>query len=170
MCFSLKRTGLYQRCCCCHAGELERYTNAIMRDSSQLAEQANKIPSLDTLNYVMESLVCVCVRACVCVCACVCLCACVCCVCVCVHAQPCLSAQAVVRACMCMCVRQPACVYVDVVKKLTYDCLTSYNSGSYVSYSQEVDVVSQNNIVHQRMCVHMCVSGCLFLQASPQMA
>jgi len=62
-------------CVCCElacAGELERYTNAIMRDSSQLAEQANKIPSLDTLNYVMECLVsgfslnvcdCVCVPA-----------------------------------------------------------------------------------------------------------
>jgi len=47
----LQRHGINQ-------GELERYTNAIMRDSSQLAEQANKIPSLDTLNYVMESLAC----------------------------------------------------------------------------------------------------------------
>jgi len=39
-------------------GELVRYREAILRDSSQLAEQANKIPSLDTLNFVMESLAC----------------------------------------------------------------------------------------------------------------
>ena len=39
-------------------GEFERYREAILRDSSQLAEQANKIPSLDTLNFVMESLAC----------------------------------------------------------------------------------------------------------------
>lgn len=29
-----------------------------MRDSAQLAEQSNKIPSLDTLNFVMESIAC----------------------------------------------------------------------------------------------------------------
>ncbi|KAG1670958.1 hypothetical protein FOA52_011393 [Chlamydomonas sp. UWO 241] len=40
------------------SGEFERYRTAILRDSSQLAEQANKIPSLDTLNFVMESLAC----------------------------------------------------------------------------------------------------------------
>jgi len=39
-------------------GELERYSSAILRDSAQLAEQANKVPSLDTLNFVMESLAC----------------------------------------------------------------------------------------------------------------
>eukprot|EP00798_Chlamydomonas_sp_ICE-L_P019762 gene19762-26456_t len=37
-------------------GELDRYRTAILRDSSLLAEQANKIPSLDTLNFVMESI------------------------------------------------------------------------------------------------------------------
>lgn len=39
-------------------GELDRYRQAILRDSAQLAEQANKIPSVDTLNFVMESLAC----------------------------------------------------------------------------------------------------------------
>lgn len=39
-------------------GEFQRYRDAILRDSSQLAEQANKIPSVDTLNFVMESLAC----------------------------------------------------------------------------------------------------------------
>ena len=29
-----------------------------MRDSAQLAEQGNKIPSLDTLNFLMESFAC----------------------------------------------------------------------------------------------------------------
>lgn len=40
------------------SGEFERYKEAILRDSSQLAEQSNKIPSLDTLNFVMEALAC----------------------------------------------------------------------------------------------------------------
>ncbi|GAX77204.1 hypothetical protein CEUSTIGMA_g4650.t1 [Chlamydomonas eustigma] len=39
-------------------GEFQRYLEAILRDSSQLAESANKIPSVDTLNFVMESLAC----------------------------------------------------------------------------------------------------------------
>ncbi|KAL6754220.1 peptidase M16 inactive domain-containing protein [Haematococcus lacustris] len=39
-------------------GELSRYLNAILRDSEQLARQVDKIPSLDTLNFVMESLAC----------------------------------------------------------------------------------------------------------------
>ena len=40
------------------AGEVERYLAAILRDSAHLAEQGNKIPSLDTLNFVMESQAC----------------------------------------------------------------------------------------------------------------
>jgi len=47
----LQRHGLTQ-------GEFERYRHAILRDSAQMAEQANKIPSVDTLNFVMESLAC----------------------------------------------------------------------------------------------------------------
>lgn len=43
---------------CSAAGEFERYRQAILRDSSQLAEQANKIPSVDTLNFLMESIAC----------------------------------------------------------------------------------------------------------------
>uniref|UniRef100_A0A6U0W9G0 Mitochondrial processing peptidase n=1 Tax=Polytomella parva TaxID=51329 RepID=A0A6U0W9G0_9CHLO len=39
-------------------GELSRYLQAILRDSSQLAGQADKIPSIDTLNFVMEGLSC----------------------------------------------------------------------------------------------------------------
>ncbi len=37
-------------------GELERYRLAIMRDSAQLAEQANSVPSIHSLDFVMESL------------------------------------------------------------------------------------------------------------------
>ncbi|GLC34133.1 hypothetical protein PLESTB_000841000 [Pleodorina starrii] len=47
----MQRHGLTQ-------GEFDRYRQAILRDSAQLAEQANKIPSVDTLNFVMESLAC----------------------------------------------------------------------------------------------------------------
>lgn len=47
----LQRHGLTQ-------GELDRYRQAILLDSAQLAQQANKVPSLDTLNFVMESLAC----------------------------------------------------------------------------------------------------------------
>uniref|UniRef100_A0A383WE33 Peptidase M16 N-terminal domain-containing protein n=1 Tax=Tetradesmus obliquus TaxID=3088 RepID=A0A383WE33_TETOB len=36
--------------------ELERYILAIMRDSAQLSEQANSIPSINSLDFVMESL------------------------------------------------------------------------------------------------------------------
>jgi hypothetical protein len=38
------------------AGELERYKAAVLRDSQQLAEQAGSVPSVDTLEFVMESL------------------------------------------------------------------------------------------------------------------
>jgi hypothetical protein len=38
------------------ASELERYIMAMMRDSAQLAEQGNSIPSLNSLDFVMESL------------------------------------------------------------------------------------------------------------------
>ena len=38
------------------SGELDRYRLAILRDSAQMGEQSNKIPSLDVLNFVMESL------------------------------------------------------------------------------------------------------------------
>lgn len=38
------------------AGELERYTTALLRDSEQLAGQADSVPSADTLDYVMESI------------------------------------------------------------------------------------------------------------------
>ena len=37
-------------------GELERYKAALLRDSEQLAEQAGSVPSVDTLDFVMESL------------------------------------------------------------------------------------------------------------------
>jgi hypothetical protein len=46
----------YLPCTC--AGELDRYRAAILRDSAQMAEQGDRIPSLDTLNFVMESLAC----------------------------------------------------------------------------------------------------------------
>jgi hypothetical protein len=36
--------------------ELERYILAIMRDSAQLSEQTNSIPSINSLDFVMESL------------------------------------------------------------------------------------------------------------------
>ncbi len=38
------------------AGELERYREALLRDSAQLAEQADSVPSLENLDFVMESL------------------------------------------------------------------------------------------------------------------
>jgi hypothetical protein len=38
------------------AGELDRYIQATMRDSAQLAEQANSVPSINSLDFVMESL------------------------------------------------------------------------------------------------------------------
>ena len=38
------------------ASELERYSMAMMRDSAQLAEQANSISSVNSLDFVMESL------------------------------------------------------------------------------------------------------------------
>jgi predicted Zn-dependent peptidase len=37
-------------------GELERYKTALLRDSEQLAEQADSVPSQDTLEFLMESL------------------------------------------------------------------------------------------------------------------
>ena len=37
-------------------GELERYKTALLRDSEQLAEQAHSVPSVDNLEFVMESL------------------------------------------------------------------------------------------------------------------
>lgn len=37
-------------------GELERYKTALLRDSEQLAEQSGAVPSVDTLDFVMESL------------------------------------------------------------------------------------------------------------------
>ena len=37
-------------------GELERYLDALLRDSEQLANQAEKTPSIDNLDYVMESM------------------------------------------------------------------------------------------------------------------
>ena len=47
----MQRFGLTQ-------GELDRYREAMLRDSAQLAAQAKHIPSLDTLDFVMESLAC----------------------------------------------------------------------------------------------------------------
>ena len=38
------------------AAELERYKSALLRDSEQLAEGADSVPSLDNLEFVMESL------------------------------------------------------------------------------------------------------------------
>lgn len=38
------------------ATELERYIMAMMRDSAQLAEQVNSISSINSLDFVMESL------------------------------------------------------------------------------------------------------------------
>lgn len=38
------------------AGELERYKAALLRDSEQLAQQAGSVPSLDNLDFVMDSL------------------------------------------------------------------------------------------------------------------
>ncbi|KAL4457809.1 hypothetical protein ABPG75_012674 [Micractinium tetrahymenae] len=37
-------------------GELERYKTALLRDSEQLAEQSESVPSVDNLEFVMESL------------------------------------------------------------------------------------------------------------------
>lgn len=37
-------------------GELERYKAALLRDSEQLAEQAGSVPSVDNLEFVMDSL------------------------------------------------------------------------------------------------------------------
>jgi len=37
-------------------GELERYKSALLRDSEQLAEQSESVPSVDNLEFVMESL------------------------------------------------------------------------------------------------------------------
>lgn len=37
-------------------GELERYKQALQRDSEQLAEQSESVPSVDNLEFVMESL------------------------------------------------------------------------------------------------------------------
>lgn len=37
-------------------GELERYVDALLRDSEQLSNQADSTPSIDQLNYVMESM------------------------------------------------------------------------------------------------------------------
>jgi len=37
------------------AGELMRYKAALLRDSEQLAEQAGAVPSIDNLDFVMES-------------------------------------------------------------------------------------------------------------------
>jgi hypothetical protein len=37
-------------------GELERWRQAMLRDSAQLAEQANSIPHLNSLDFLMESL------------------------------------------------------------------------------------------------------------------
>ncbi|KAI8464353.1 MAG: LuxS/MPP-like metallohydrolase [Monoraphidium minutum] len=37
-------------------GELERWRQAMLRDSAQLAEQANSIPHINSLDFVMESL------------------------------------------------------------------------------------------------------------------
>ena len=37
-------------------GELERYKAALLRDSEQLAGQAASVPSVDNLEFVMESL------------------------------------------------------------------------------------------------------------------
>jgi len=36
-------------------GELERYREALLRDSEQLAEQSGTVPSVDNLDFVMES-------------------------------------------------------------------------------------------------------------------
>ena len=38
------------------AGELDRYRQALLRDSEQAAEQADSVPSSDTLDFIMESL------------------------------------------------------------------------------------------------------------------
>ena len=38
------------------SGELERYKAALLRDSEQLAGQAASVPSVDNLEFVMESL------------------------------------------------------------------------------------------------------------------
>lgn len=38
------------------AGELDRYRLALLRDSEQAAEQADSVPSSDTLDFLMESL------------------------------------------------------------------------------------------------------------------
>ena len=38
------------------AGELDRYRQALLRDSEQAAEQADSVPSSDTLDFLMESL------------------------------------------------------------------------------------------------------------------
>jgi hypothetical protein len=38
------------------ANELERYRVALLRDSDQQAEQANSIPHLENLDFVMEAL------------------------------------------------------------------------------------------------------------------
>lgn len=38
------------------ASELERYTMAMMRDSAQLAQQANSTSSIKNLDFVMENL------------------------------------------------------------------------------------------------------------------
>lgn len=37
-------------------GELDRYKTALLRDSEQLAQQSGSVPSVDTLDFVMESL------------------------------------------------------------------------------------------------------------------
>lgn len=37
-------------------GEMERYKAALLRDSDQMASQADSVASVDTLNFVMEYL------------------------------------------------------------------------------------------------------------------
>ncbi len=38
------------------AGELERYKSALLKDSEQLAEQAGSVPSVENLDFTMDSL------------------------------------------------------------------------------------------------------------------